>query len=437
MGTTSVVSSAGSGITYAVSPAVSLAAVPLFGPFGSSLIEAFTAISIWVFKPASKSWQRSWSQLLFNIGMAVIAMFVGSLAFVKIQTILGSDTLVGQIVPWLVASTIMDQLNLILLLGIIRLQKGKQFKFWGMWKQDLWASGIAIVITSIGGGILAFAVNNYDWVGIIIFFLPVLLSAYAFRLYVRQMQAHMDNLETIITERTGALQQVMKEKDQFLTVLTHDMKSPLTTINLYASLLRDHPHLLEKKPHMPTIILDSQKTLTEIVNNILDLEKIEGDGTISLDKEDFDFIPLIEKVIKNLRIQAMRKEIDLQFETTKLTATINADRLQIERIIQNLLSNAIKYTPHGGRIRICFEQTDEAMKVSFVDNGYGIPAEELPFVFDRFRRVAKHKKSAAGTGLGLAITKALIEAHSGNIDVASVENEGSTFTVSLPIYANY
>lgn len=105
----------------------------------------------------------------------------------------------------------------------------------------------------------------------------------------------------------------------------------------------------------------------------------------------------------------------------------------MERILQNLITNGIKYTPKEGQLFVSALINGDTAAVHIRDTGYGIPEEELPCIFDRFRRVAKHENKAAGTGLGLAITRALVEAHSGALTVTSQEGVGSTFTVSLPI----
>ena len=110
-----------------------------------------------------------------------------------------------------------------------------------------------------------------------------------------------------------------------------------------------------------------------------------------------------------------------------------ADRRHMERILHNLLTNAIKYTPRRGQVTIQLSVRNEELCIQVQDSGYGIPQEDLPFVFDRFHRVSTHEKVAAGTGLGLTIAKALIEAHEGRIEVASEEGKGSLFSAYLPI----
>jgi two-component system phosphate regulon sensor histidine kinase PhoR len=225
----------------------------------------------------------------------------------------------------------------------------------------------------------------------------------------------------------------MQEKDAFLAVLTHDMKSPLTTIGLYANILKTRPDILQTRPQLSDLIVRSQQSLTEIVNNILDLEKLRTGGTMPMNKERLDLVPILEYITQSLMIQAEEKGIQMQANIPTDTIIVKVDRQQMERVFQNLISNAIKYTPKEGEVFVETYAKNGSAVIHIRDTGYGIPEEELPYIFDRFRRVAKHEDKAVGTGLGLAITKALVEAHSGTIAVTSKEDSGSTFTISLPV----
>lgn len=283
------------------------------------------------------------------------------------------------------------------------------------------------------GRFLAYSFQQLGWIGVTVFFLPLVLSAYAFRLYVSQMQSHMDNLENIVAERTEALKKLMQEKDTFLAVLSHDMKSPLTTIHLYANMIKEYPQILEKKPHMVDRVLHSQEALSDIVNNILDLEKLKVDGRVPIEKETFDYVSSAKRAVEMVQVQAETKAITMQSMGFGERIMVQADRHHMERVLNNLLTNAIKYTPQNGTVAIKLSTDESQLHVQVQDSGYGIPPEEIPFVFDRFHRVASHQKLAAGTGLGLAITKALVEAHEGTIEVASHKEQGSCFTAHLPI----
>lgn len=421
-------------VTYNISPAISLATVPFYGPAAAVLIEAVTILTLWLIKPADDiNWKKSLPQLGFNTAMSAMTMLSGGFVYLFVVDQLGTGRWLGVIIAWLLAAIVSDQFNLLLLTVMLRLQYGKEFRIFTIWKENAWAIPIGIMITSVGGGFLAFSFQQFGWIGVSVFFLPLVLSAYAFRLYVSQMQTHMDNLEDIVAERTEALQKLMQEKDAFLAVLSHDMKSPITTIHLYANMIKDHPHILEKKPHVIDTVLRSQEALLDIVNNILDLEKLKDNGQVPMEKETFDFVLVAQRAIEMIQVQADTKRIKLQMVGFDTYIFVYADRHHMERVLINLLTNAIKYTPPNGTVTITLETEKNELCVQVRDSGYGIPAEELPYVFDRFRRVSSHKKLAAGTGLGLAITKALVEAHGGYVEVTSEKEQGSIFTTHLPI----
>ena len=415
-----------------VGTAVSMALIPLFGPAIAAVSAAACSIGIWLVF-LSKQGSRNWEQLSFNAGMLSVNMYVAGLVFMYVRNWVGADTFWGQTVPWFAAAVVHDQINFWMLMGIIRLKQGAQIKPTAIWREHFWALPINILILAVGGGALAYAAVQLGPRGIFVFFLPILLSAYAFRLYVRHMQAHLNNLENIVAERTEALRRAIEDKDAFLAVLTHDMKSPLTSIHLYANMIKEYPQILEQKPHMIDAVLHGQETLIGIVNNILDLEKLEANGKVPIEKEIFEFSQVAIDVCNIVQAQAEAREIDLQLLGDDMQIVVHADRRQMERVLHNLLNNAVKYTPRQGEIKVALSVQKNELCIKVQDSGYGIPAEELPFVFDRFHRVKTHEKVAAGTGLGLTIAKALIEAHDGRIEVTSEEGKGSLFTTYLPI----
>lgn len=429
----------GADVTFEVSSAVSLATVPFYGPAAAALVATAASLSIWLIKRLETTeWKGSWEQLAFNTGMGTVAIYIAGHVFILSQQLLGGDTLPSLVLPWLIAAIIGDQLNVWLLIGILRLQQG--IDPIAFWRDNAWAMPINVIIMGAGGGVLATAVGEFDAMGIAIFFLPVFLSAYAFRLYVARTRAHLEQLEDLVAERTSelvtaneSLADLNKQKDAFLAVLTHDMRSPLTNIHGYASLLRDHPQLpTEQRSHMAQVILRNERALLEIVNNILDIEHLESGMPVLLERQNFDLVELVSELVVSSAAPAQEKKIDLVHEADATPIFVHADKQKVARILQNLLSNAIKYTPETGSVAVRATMNGQFVKIEVEDTGYGIPAEELPHIFNRYSRVAKHRNKAVGTGLGLAIVKSLVEAHEGHIDVESEEGAGSKFTVSLP-----
>ncbi|GJM41767.1 MAG: hypothetical protein DHS20C20_20490 [Ardenticatenaceae bacterium] len=436
--TTSVPISKKAGITFEVGTAVAMAAIPFYGSAAAAVIVAFSSLSIWLAKSHNEvTWKKSWRQLSFNTGMWSIAIFVAGEIFIYLEGFFGDYLFLSQAILWIIAAVINTLVNFWLLVIMIRLQHGSQVKPLELWKENSWAATIDILVKGGGGAFLAFAIGSYNSTGIVVFFLPILLSAYAFRLYVRQMQGHMDNLEEMIAERTKELSELMREKDAYLAVLSHDMKTPLTTIGMYSEMLVQFPDLIQKKPEVAKIMRTNQQALTEMVHNILDLEKLQVGGSFKLDIETFDLIPALETVIDLVSIQADRKSIVINQNYSTPSLPITADKQQVKRVFQNLLSNAIKYSAKESEVALDMQLNGKSVSLSVIDTGYGIPDDELPYIFDHYRRVEKYARIAAGTGIGLAIVKAIVETHGGEISVRSVEGEGSEFSVTLPLEAKY
>lgn len=428
------------GAYLSVGSAISFSTLPFYGVAAAVIIAAVSEISPWFIgiyqKPTTR--QRALERLGFNIGMNAASMFVAGRVFLLLTAWLGQNSIPGRVFPWLLAALVSDQVNLWLLFGILYLANG--VKPGAAWREHRWAIPINILVTGVGGALLAVAVEQFDVLGIAIFFLPILLSSYAFRLYVNRTKEQMNHLEEMVEARTHdlakanqALAELNREKDAFLAVLTHDMRSPLTSIYGYACLLRDRPDLTTDERHrMVEIILRNERELLEIVNNILDIEQMQSGMPVQLERENFELNLLIDEVVEGLAAQAREKYIDLIYQQEPEPIYIHADRRKVRRIVQNLVSNAVKYTPPRGNVLVMAQMNDRFVYLSVRDSGYGIPAEELPYIFDRFRRVAKHKGKAAGSGLGLAIVKSLVEAHDGSVTVTSVEGKGSQFQIKLP-----
>jgi signal transduction histidine kinase len=438
---TTSVAVAKSGITYSVGPVVSMAAIPEWGAVAAILISTCFNFCLWLLKPKDQAtWKKSGVQLAFNNGLHALAFLTSGWVLVATRDWLSPATPLGQALPWLgltlpwlIASLIYDEVNLWLLIGVLRLQHGPQIKPLVMWRQDRWASQISVLVMALGGGILFYALDQYDTPAIVIFYLPIVLSAYAFRLYVRQMEAHMNNLEEIVDKRTADLKELNDQKDAYLAVLTHDMMTPLTSIQLCAEELDHDPTAAIENPHLITVLLQSQKTLLNMVRDILDIEKLRSGWALSTNRSACDLAQLLINGISMVQADANGRGISLSYQIERRPLMIYADRQQMERILLNLISNAVKYTPTGGEVHASLYSEGQTVVIEVRDTGYGIPAEELPKLFERFRRVEQTAEKAPGNGLGLAITQALVKEHHGDITVQSEVGKGSIFSVRLPV----
>jgi signal transduction histidine kinase len=236
-----------------------------------------------------------------------------------------------------------------------------------------------------------------------------------------------------LADANDELANLQKEKDSFLAVLTHDMRTPLTSIQGYATILGSQRVEDDQQMQMGRIILRNGETLLDIVNNMLEIEQMKAGMPVTLERSQFDLARLAERTVEAIQSQAMEKDINLQCHVTEPPVLIDGDEKKIERVLLNLTSNAIKYTQREGCVGIAVQMNGRYAILEVSDNGYGIPADEVDHIFDSYRRVKDHQHIALGTGLGLAIVKSLVEAHEGKIDVVSEVDKGSTFTVKLPL----
>ncbi|MAT96223.1 MAG: hypothetical protein CL608_03695 [Anaerolineaceae bacterium] len=430
----------GGNVSVSVSGAISFAIVGLYGPVAAGMAAAIAELGLWLLslRPNNRDWNHEVERLGVNGGIHGVSIFLAGLVFVWLRNRLGTDSFVIEGVPWVIGAIVGDQVNFWLLSIIIYLANGVRPK--EVWRENRWAIPMNVLVMSIGGGMITLAVSQFGLLGLAIFVLPIILSAYSFRVTVNNAKQQMEKLEDMVTLRTQALadanhklEELHKEKDSFLAVLTHDMRTPLTSIRGYGSIMKDRELTRDQQVKIAKVILNSQDTLLEIVNNILELEKLQSGVPILLESSNFDLALLVKNTAESLETQALEKQITLSYDQIPSPIMVTADMSKIRRVILNLISNALKYTPESGLVSVRTDVSGRFAVFQVEDNGYGIPADELPYIFDRYSRVKGHRHLAIGTGLGLAIVKSLIEAHGGEITVQSEENVGSTFTFKLPI----
>lgn len=228
-----------------------------------------------------------------------------------------------------------------------------------------------------------------------------------------------------------------KRKADFISLITHDLKSPLTNIIVYSELMKDKDLDEEEKEFIESITRNGKKLL-DMVEQYLDLSKMEA-GMLKLNTARVDSSNLINEAVKDIQVQADNKAITIDTELPPKAVEVVADRERLSRVMTNLLSNAIKYSPNGALIRISAmettEGTDRFLEIKVSDTGYGIGPKELPHVFERYYR-SSDNPGVRGTGLGLAVVKSLVDAHEGRVSVDSKLHEGTTFTVTIPMGTN-
>lgn len=224
---------------------------------------------------------------------------------------------------------------------------------------------------------------------------------------------------------------LQQQKDEFIAIASHELKTPVTSIKVYAEVLQETFEKANDQKNADLIgKLDGQlNRLAALINDLLDTSKI-SEGRLQLNIEKFDLNKLIEERVEELQRISNRHQLIFQQGIVQL---INADKERIGQVLTNLLSNAIKYSPAGGKILIISKGILSGVKVAITDNGIGIPETLINNVFDQFFRVTNPKiQTYPGMGLGLYISAAIIKRHGGSIEVKSEENKGSSFYFTLP-----
>lgn len=230
--------------------------------------------------------------------------------------------------------------------------------------------------------------------------------------------------------------EISQMKNDFVSHVSHELKTPLASITAYAEMLVDGEANDENtRREFYSVIQSQAKRLNRLIEDILNISRIES-GLIKVEKQPLSLTILIEEQMQMIRGYAEEKNIEVFSPHPIVFDQVYADKDMISQVIINLLSNAVKYTPAGGTVRITTEVDEIAhvAKVNVIDTGVGIPEDEINRVFDKFYRVNANKKCAKGTGLGLNLVKQIVEkVHNGRVFVTSKVGLGSTFTFELPL----
>jgi len=225
-----------------------------------------------------------------------------------------------------------------------------------------------------------------------------------------------------------------RHKSEFLANMSHELRTPLNAIIGFSEVLleRMFGELNEKQDDYLKDIYGSGKHLLALINDILDLSKIEA-GRMELDLETFDVAEALANSLTLIRERAQQHGIALDLNAPAKLGDMCADQRKLKQIMLNLLSNAVKFTPDGGRIDVNATLGEDALEISVADTGIGIAAGDQETVFQEFRQVGgNYANKQEGTGLGLALTKRFVELHGGTISVTSAPEQGSTFSFTIP-----
>jgi two-component system phosphate regulon sensor histidine kinase PhoR len=232
--------------------------------------------------------------------------------------------------------------------------------------------------------------------------------------------------------------EISQMKNDFVSHVSHELKTPLASITAYSEMLADGEADDEKtRKQFYSIIQNQAKRLNRLIEDILNISRIES-GLIKVEKKPVSLTILIEEQLQMIKGYAEEKNINVITQKPIVYDQVYADRDMISQVIVNLLSNAIKYTPSGGSVSVdtAVDETAGIARVTVTDTGVGIPPDEIGHIFDKFYRVDANKKQAKGTGLGLNLVKQIVEkVHDGRVFVSSQPGVGSTFGFELPLAA--
>jgi two-component system phosphate regulon sensor histidine kinase PhoR len=248
-------------------------------------------------------------------------------------------------------------------------------------------------------------------------------------------QDEVSGVVTILRDVTRE-KEVSAMKSDFVSSVSHELRTPLSSIKAYVEMLVDGEAADEQtRAEFYNVIQSETNRLSRLIDNILNISRIES-GVVKIQRENVSLPMVIREVMDVMLPQARAKQIELVDQPSPLVFQVYADKDRVYQALLNLVGNAIKYTPEGGTVmvRLDMEEQGQFARIQVSDTGMGIPADAIDHVFDKFYRVNGHKKVAKGTGLGLNLVKHIVETvHGGKVAVDSQENQGSTFTIALPV----
>jgi two-component system CheB/CheR fusion protein len=248
-------------------------------------------------------------------------------------------------------------------------------------------------------------------------------------------QAETERADSLEREKAARLEaeNATRLKDQFLAMLSHELRTPIASILVWAKMLREKRCDPEEQEEGLEVIERSAEAQTQLLDDLLDTSRIAS-GKVRLDRTDTNMVEVVRQALDGVALLAKKKGVLIKTDLAKNVGVIDADPDRLRQVVGNLLNNAIKFTPSGGRVDLKLTQTDSWIELVVKGSGRGIEPDFLPRVFTAFSQAdASSTRSFGGLGLGLAISKELVELHGGTIHAESAGiDQGATFVVRLP-----
>jgi signal transduction histidine kinase len=284
-------------------------------------------------------------------------------------------------------------------------------------------SGVDAVPIALGAGVLC---------GLVLLRLTNMIHALdRLRETERLARAEAETAQRLLMEQNERLREADRLKDEFVALISHDLRTPLTSITGYVELALEEELTDDVRGFLEVVERNSERLLV-LVNDLLFVARLQA-GELTLERDDVDLAEVVRDAVRALEPRAAAKSITLTCALDAVPA-VHADRGRVQQVLDNLVSNAVKFTPEGGIVDVSLAERDGFVRLEVTDSGIGISADDQRRLFERFFRAQSAiERQLPGTGLGLYISRVITEAHQGSLSVRSQLGRGSTFRLELPL----